>query len=64
MSRLLSEEELEGRLDCFGEFDSTDEICLYYCGVNISCAASMSQQGQEEWSEEEDLIDPMDIGLE
>lgn len=63
MSRLFTEEELEGRLDCFGQFECTDEICLYHCGVNISCAACSGQEDQKGWGEDE-ILDPMEIGLE
>lgn len=43
MPRLLTVEELEGRMDCFGDFDVTDEICLTRCGLNIACAQSQYQ---------------------
>ncbi len=38
MRRFLNEEELEGRLNCFGDFDQQDTICLYRCAININCA--------------------------
>ncbi len=39
----LSREELDGRLNCFGEFDETDEICLKSCALNINCAIAKSK---------------------
>ncbi len=52
MSKLLSQEDLEGRMDCFGEFEATDEICLKYCGVNIACASSNQESGEHDWMSE------------
>jgi hypothetical protein len=52
MAKLLSEEELEGRLDCFGEFECTDDICLRCCGVNIACASANQQPEEPEWLDE------------
>jgi hypothetical protein len=53
MSKLLSQEDLEGRMDCFGEFEATDEICLSYCGVNIACASSNQESAEQDWMSEE-----------
>jgi hypothetical protein len=33
-------EEMEGRIDCFGEFDRDDITCLRHCGLNFHCAAA------------------------
>ena len=38
MSVLLSNAEVEGRLNCFGEFDSKDRICMNHCALSIGCA--------------------------
>jgi len=32
--------ELEGRIDCFGEFDRSDQVCLSHCALNFECAAA------------------------
>ena len=54
MLRVLKEEELDGRMDCFGNFDAFDEICLKYCGLNISCAsANYDSEDDYGWLEEE-----------
>ncbi|MBF0475011.1 MAG: hypothetical protein HQK57_06725 [Deltaproteobacteria bacterium] len=37
-NRVLAVYEVQGRLNCFGEFDNEDEICLQRCGLNINCA--------------------------
>jgi hypothetical protein len=55
MSKLLSEEDLDGRLDCFGEFECTDDICLSCCGVNIACANSSRREEEQEWVDDEML---------
>ncbi|KXS55685.1 MAG: hypothetical protein AMR96_06925 [Candidatus Adiutrix intracellularis] len=34
----LSRDELDGRMDCFGEFEENDAICLNSCALNINCA--------------------------
>jgi hypothetical protein len=52
MSKLLSEEDLEGRMDCFGEFECTDDICLTCCGVNIACASSSQRDEENDWLDE------------
>ena len=36
----LPMEEVEGRIDCFGEFDRDDRTCLAHCGLNFYCAAA------------------------
>ncbi|MEJ5378032.1 MAG: hypothetical protein WHX93_15760 [bacterium] len=64
MSRLWSEQDLEGRMDCFGEFECTDEICLSYCGVNIACAASSHQELEEDWAEQEGLDGLPSMGMD
>jgi hypothetical protein len=64
MSRLLTEDDLEGRMDCFGEFECTDEICLRCCGVNIACASSSHQDEEEQdWMGEGTLGYP-NVGLD
>ncbi len=36
--KIIKQEFLEGRLHCFGDFDSEDSICLKHCALNINCA--------------------------
>jgi len=38
MELRLTEAEIEGRLNCFGEFDAKDRICMVHCALSISCA--------------------------
>ena len=40
MANKLASEDLEGRIDCFGEFDRADMICLSHCSLNFECAAA------------------------
>jgi hypothetical protein len=39
----LSREDLDGRLNCFGEFDENDSICLKSCALNINCAIAKNK---------------------
>ncbi|MDR0881835.1 MAG: hypothetical protein LBP55_04765 [Candidatus Adiutrix sp.] len=39
----FSREELDGRLNCFGEFDETDGICLKSCALSINCAIAKNK---------------------
>lgn len=39
MSRKLDLKDLEDRIDCFGEFDRNDQICLLHCSLSFECAA-------------------------
>jgi len=39
----MTREELDGRLNCFGEFDDGDSICLKSCALNINCAIAKSK---------------------
>ena len=43
MAHRLPQEDLEGRIDCFGEFDRADQICLSHCSLNFDCAAAREQ---------------------
>ncbi|BEQ14473.1 hypothetical protein FAK_15390 [Desulfoferula mesophila] len=31
---------MEDRIDCFGEFDRGDHVCLAHCGLSFECAAA------------------------
>ncbi len=39
MARRLESQDLEDRIDCFGEFERTDPVCLAHCSLNFECAA-------------------------
>ena len=43
MVALLNDAELEGRLNCFGEFDARDKICMEHCALSISCAIAKNR---------------------
>ena len=43
MPRFLHESEVEGRLNCFGEFDAKDTICMNHCAVSIGCAIAKNR---------------------
>ena len=46
---------LEDRLDCFGQFDSRDALCLKWCLCNIRCAIARNRH--EEMEIMEDLVE-------
>lgn len=39
----LACENLDRRLNCFGEFNRDDPICLKSCALNINCAIAKNQ---------------------
>jgi len=43
MKNILNHADLDGRLNCFGEFDKTDKVCLTWCALNISCAIAKNE---------------------
>lgn len=43
MKKILTSEELEGRLNCFGEFEDNDQVCLKSCALNINCAIAKNR---------------------
>jgi hypothetical protein len=43
MPGLLSNAEVEGRLNCFGEFDPKDRICMNHCALSIGCAVAKNR---------------------
>ena len=63
MARLLSERELEDRMDCYGDFDVTDEICLKRCGMNVSCASARQEEEDLAWLED-DILGLPDVNLD
>ena len=40
------------RLDCIGEFDSSDEICRRHCALRLRCAIEHSQNARLELIED------------
>ncbi len=53
MKGLLLEDEVEGRLNCFGDFDQKDSICLKRCALNIGCAIAKSNYANINFPEDE-----------
>ena len=43
MPEFLCDTEVEGRLNCFGEFDPKDRICMNHCALSISCAITKNR---------------------
>ena len=39
----LAHEDLDNRLNCFGEFGETDHICLNSCALSINCAIAKNK---------------------
>lgn len=39
----LNREELDSRLNCFAEFDESDDICLKSCALSINCAIAKNK---------------------
>ena len=52
MATRLEEMELEDRIECFGEFDRTDAVCLAQCSLNFECAAAREQNDSLLWHDE------------
>ncbi|WP_156360563.1 hypothetical protein [Dethiosulfatarculus sandiegensis] len=46
MAQKLPLEDLEGRIDCFGEFDRSDTICLAHCSLSFHCSAAREHYQQ------------------
>lgn len=44
--------ELEDRIECFGEFDRADAVCLAQCSLNFECAAAREQNDSLLWHDE------------
>jgi len=43
MKKKLSGEDIDGRLNCYGEFNKNDKICLTRCALNINCAIAKNE---------------------
>lgn len=41
--KLISPDDLDGRLSCFGEFNPGDEICLKSCALALNCAIAKNK---------------------
>lgn len=39
----LNNEDLDGRLNCFGDFDKKDFVCLNKCALSINCAIAKNK---------------------
>jgi len=40
LARRLQPRDLEDRIDCFGEFERGDAVCMLQCSLNFECAAA------------------------
>ena len=47
-----SEERLNDRLDCMGEFNREDNICRNHCALRLRCAIEHSQKARLELIED------------
>jgi len=47
-----SEEILNDRLDCMGEFNREDDICRNHCALRLRCAIEHSQKARLELIED------------
>ena len=52
---LVGPDGLEDRLDCFGQFDPRDAVCLKWCLCNIRCAIARNRHDELEIME--DLVE-------
>ena len=48
----MSPNALANRLDCFGNFDPHDTICLKWCQLSIRCAITKNQYQELEVMED------------
>ncbi|MBW2108833.1 MAG: hypothetical protein JRI36_09235 [Deltaproteobacteria bacterium] len=48
----ISSQALAKRLDCFGNFDPHDPVCLKWCQLSIRCAIAKNQYDQVEIMED------------
>jgi len=53
MASLFAITDIEERLNCFGEFNRDDPICLKACAMNIRCAVSKKQFFEQEFDGED-----------
>lgn len=54
MASRVSTAELEERIDCFGEFERTDQVCLTQCGLNFECA--LAKEHIDDFQVEEEAL--------
>lgn len=59
MKPTLKNEELDGRLNCFGEFNEEDELCLRSCALNINCAIAKNRFFSYPFTTDDTLV-PLD----
>ncbi len=38
MERVFTASEVQNKMDCYGEFNRNDTICVGYCALNVTCA--------------------------
>ena len=54
MSRRLPVNDFEDRIDCFGEFDRSDQICFLHCSLSFECAAA--RERLQFWESHDDSL--------
>lgn len=52
MATRLEISEFESRIDCYGEFDRNDRICLVHCSLSFECAAAREHYDALQWHDE------------
>ncbi len=57
----LTKDELGSRLNCFGEFDEQDTICLKACALSINCAIAKNKFLNFQLMEDSPFINHSDI---
>ncbi len=38
MERVFTASEVQNKMDCYGEFNRNDTICVAHCALNVTCA--------------------------
>ncbi len=38
MEKVFTASEVQDKMDCYGEFNRNDKICVAYCALNVTCA--------------------------
>ncbi|MEJ5365537.1 MAG: hypothetical protein WHS86_10570 [Desulfosoma sp.] len=38
MEKVFTASEVQNKMDCYGEFNRNDTICVGHCALNVTCA--------------------------
>ncbi|ROR01588.1 hypothetical protein [Desulfosoma caldarium] len=38
MEKVFTASEVQDKMDCYGEFNRNDKICVAHCALNVTCA--------------------------